>query len=60
MKHSLTHQMDNYEHKENEVSEISKYFSDLEKERKQLSVWYVVYEEVIIFSLLVTLFATAI
>jgi len=60
MKKSLTHPLITYDHTQDDISDVSRYLTDLEKEKKQLSVWYVVYEEVIIFCLMATLFATAI
>jgi hypothetical protein len=60
MKKTLTHPLITYDHTKDDVSEVSDYLADLKNQKKQLSAWYVVYEEAIIFCLLVTLFATAI
>lgn len=49
-----------FDHINDDLNGLNSHYISIEKEKKALSTWYVVYEEVIILSLMVALVVTTI
>jgi hypothetical protein len=47
-----------YDHIQDDLSQVSDHYVNIKKEKKAMSVWYIVYEEAIILSLLTFLLIT--